>query len=421
MTTRLPASGSVTSTALFGLLLLCGLPSLARGADLECEAGRRPMAVTGQDGNTLESCSYPGAEGPIMDGAYRLVRPDGSVAEAGTYKTGRRHGQSWAFFPDGTPKWMTTFAEGLREGPAEGWHGNGDKRFATTYVNDKEEGLRTEWHPGGAILLEGAVQAGERVGLWVWYDTDGARARSESYAAPVVQAPVVAEVEPVSLAPFEATPRESSSSVNEIWAATGGKKKKRGKKSKRVRETMSKSFRLGMAAVPAFAGSAVLLATTPLMYDEQVGSSRGYGVSLVVLPTPGTIGLGALGVVFALASWDQAARAYGMTGRRNPSQGGIGFGTGLAIVGLSLHGGVTAVMAEFTGVTPGVVGVNMAAMGLYLAGVLIIEADSKSLRDRTRDRLRRSEAPRRARPTFAGAWITPKKGGVSAGFSLILP
>ena len=187
-----------------------------------------------EDGTEVERGVKETATGERVDhGPWTMWYADGSRAETGAYRDGKRHGSWTRWFPGGQVSEVARFEKGVRVGSRIRYHENGTRAAEGEY----DEGARTgrwtftnadgtkageeefskgtrdgrfvRWHRNGLKSEEGRYRRGKRHGRWT------SRTRRRRTVRAVTMAPGARRAIPASPAPAWGLPRSHRSSGRE--------------------------------------------------------------------------------------------------------------------------------------------------------------------------------------------------------------
>lgn len=104
-------------------------------------------------------------KGELFSGEMRSYHPNGKIATADQFETGRRHGYSKKWFESGVLAFESNYISGFREGLSTSWWFNGKPRSRTHYAVGKAQGEAWRWYRDGSPFKKLTFINGQLSGL----------------------------------------------------------------------------------------------------------------------------------------------------------------------------------------------------------------------------------------------------------------
>ncbi len=166
------------------------LSLLSRAAFAVVLALLLPAAASAQDDYTRHSVQIASTTEPL-NGAARLLRPDGILEGEGTLKASLLEGEWAAFTSDGKKLVSITYRDGVRQGAvkvffrASAGDAAGKVRMEGKMVDGAFEGSAASWHPSGSKRTQRTYAKGKLTAAQAW--------REDGDEAPAATASKIAE------------------------------------------------------------------------------------------------------------------------------------------------------------------------------------------------------------------------------------
>lgn len=106
---------------------------------------------------------------------------DGSLVQEESYKNGVRDGISRTYFSEGGISGIQSWKDGIKDGIWEEYYSNGSIKLHGTFKMGDKEGPYQAFYENGSPLVIGRYSEGHQDGTWIFFDSDGAVSKRETW------------------------------------------------------------------------------------------------------------------------------------------------------------------------------------------------------------------------------------------------